>query len=148
VFCSGKFALSNSVIVLFLSIAVSMEINRRHYFWSPLGICQYIESESQNILSWKGPARITESSSWLHKEPPKNQTLWLRVLPRFFLNSSSLGPCHCPGEPVPGPDHPYPNPHPDSPLMQLHAIPFPWVLSLSPERRDQCCLSVPHVRKL
>ena len=33
-FCSCKFALSNSVIVLFVSVVVSMEINRRHYFQS------------------------------------------------------------------------------------------------------------------
>ena len=33
-FCSKEFALSNSVIVLFLSIVVSMEMNRRHYFRS------------------------------------------------------------------------------------------------------------------
>jgi len=32
VFCSWEFALSNSVIVLFVSVEVSMEINRRHYF--------------------------------------------------------------------------------------------------------------------
>ena len=34
--CSEEYALSNSVIVLFVSIVVSMEINRRHYFWSGL----------------------------------------------------------------------------------------------------------------
>ena len=31
-FCSWEFALSNSVTVLFVSVAVSMEIHRRHYF--------------------------------------------------------------------------------------------------------------------
>ena len=36
VFCSWEFALSNSVIVLFTSVIVSMEINRRHCFWSDL----------------------------------------------------------------------------------------------------------------
>ena len=34
-----KFALSNSVIVLFVSIVVSKEINRRHYFWSGPRTC-------------------------------------------------------------------------------------------------------------
>ena len=34
VFWSWKFALWNSVIVLFISIVVSTEISRRHYFWS------------------------------------------------------------------------------------------------------------------
>jgi len=30
------FSLSNSVIVLFVAVVVSMEINRKHYFWSGL----------------------------------------------------------------------------------------------------------------
>ena len=39
-FCSWEFALSNSVITLFVFVVVSMEINRRHYFWSDLhNIC-------------------------------------------------------------------------------------------------------------
>jgi len=33
-FCSWEFALSTSVIVLFVSVVVSMEINRRNYFQS------------------------------------------------------------------------------------------------------------------
>jgi len=33
-FCSWESALSNNVIVLFVSVVVSMEINRRRYFWS------------------------------------------------------------------------------------------------------------------
>jgi len=37
-FCSWEFALSNSVIVLFVSVVVSMEIKRRHYFRSSLHI--------------------------------------------------------------------------------------------------------------
>jgi len=32
----AEFALSNSVIVLIVSVVVSMEINRMHYFWSNL----------------------------------------------------------------------------------------------------------------
>ena len=31
---SREFAQSNSVIMLFLSVALSVEINRRHCFWS------------------------------------------------------------------------------------------------------------------
>jgi len=34
VLCSWEYALSNSVMVLFVSIVVSMEINTWHYFWS------------------------------------------------------------------------------------------------------------------
>ena len=36
VFCSWEFALSNNVIVLFVSVVVSMETSRRHYFQSKL----------------------------------------------------------------------------------------------------------------
>jgi len=32
-FFSWEFALSNSVIVLFIPVVVSLEMNRRHYFW-------------------------------------------------------------------------------------------------------------------
>lgn len=31
-FCSREFALSNSVTVILVSIVVSIEVNRRHYF--------------------------------------------------------------------------------------------------------------------
>ena len=34
-FCSWEFALSNSVILLYVSVVVPMEINRKNYFWSP-----------------------------------------------------------------------------------------------------------------
>jgi len=34
VFYSWEFALAKSVIVLFISVAVFIEINRRHYFWT------------------------------------------------------------------------------------------------------------------
>ena len=37
-FCSWEFALSNNVIVLFVSVVVSMEINRRNYFQKDLYI--------------------------------------------------------------------------------------------------------------
>ena len=36
VFCSWEFALSNSVIVLFVPVVISMERSRRHYFQSNL----------------------------------------------------------------------------------------------------------------
>jgi len=45
------------------------------------------------------------------------------------------------GEPAPVPDHPlseepFPDIQPDSPLLQLYVIPM--ILSLSPEKGDQC----------
>ena len=33
-FCSWEFTLSNSITVFFASVAISTEINKRHYFWS------------------------------------------------------------------------------------------------------------------
>ena len=34
VVCSCEFALSNNVIVLFVAVVASMEVNRKHYFWN------------------------------------------------------------------------------------------------------------------
>ena len=39
---------------------------------------------------------ITESNSWLHRDPLKTQTLCLRALSKHTLNSGSLGPCPLP----------------------------------------------------
>jgi len=44
--CSLEFALSNSVTVLFISVVVSMEINRRHYCWSNLYQPLYVSEKS------------------------------------------------------------------------------------------------------
>ena len=41
VFCSWEFPLLIGVMVLFVSVAVSMEINRRHYFQSDLYVYMY-----------------------------------------------------------------------------------------------------------
>lgn len=51
---------------------------------------------NQNILSWKGPTRVTEPSSCLHRRPPKIQTLWLRALSKCSLSSGILGLCTLP----------------------------------------------------
>jgi len=52
VFCSWEFALSKSVIVLFVAIVVSMEINWKHYFQSSLYACGtfYIEGRTGRNL--------------------------------------------------------------------------------------------------
>lgn len=58
-----------------------------------------LQTEPQNIPSWKGHIRLIESNSWLHTLPPKNQTLCLRVLSKCSLNSVSLALgnlFHCP----------------------------------------------------
>lgn len=41
---------------------------------------QLYAHESQNIPSWKAPIRIIMSNSWLCRGPPKNQTVYVRVL--------------------------------------------------------------------
>ena len=55
-FCSWEFALSRSVIVLF--VVVSMEINRRHYFWSNLCIYYFLLGVILQVIrsyhSWNG----------------------------------------------------------------------------------------------
>jgi len=60
VFCSWNFVLSNSAIVLFVSVAVSMEINRRHYFWSVL--C--VHGPRQFLFSDCSPGRQTVGDSY------------------------------------------------------------------------------------
>jgi len=55
VFGSWDCALSNSVIVLFLSVVVSVEINRRHYFQSNL---------RSFYISGMGPRRGTSAGGW------------------------------------------------------------------------------------
>ena len=53
-FFSWEFALSKGVIVLFVSVVVSMEINRRHCFWSDLTIAflsnKAKQEMNQNIM--------------------------------------------------------------------------------------------------
>ena len=51
VFCSWGFALSSDVIVLFASVVVAMEINRRHYFWSDLRILLKFKWEYYSYMS-------------------------------------------------------------------------------------------------
>ena len=53
VFCSWESALSNSVIVLFVSVVVSVEICRRHYFWSNLCILVLHKKYSFRLLRVK-----------------------------------------------------------------------------------------------
>jgi len=54
------------------------------------------EPSSWNIPSWKGPTRTIESNSWLYTGQIKTQTLCLRVLSQWFLNSGSLVLCLLP----------------------------------------------------
>jgi len=52
---SYEFPLTNGVIALFTSVVVSMEINRRHYFWSNL----YMWLESQWLNPYTPPTILT-----------------------------------------------------------------------------------------
>lgn len=49
VFCSYEFALSNSIILLFPSVVISIEINTKHYFQSNL--CTFIRHQDHWIKS-------------------------------------------------------------------------------------------------
>jgi len=80
--------------------------------------------DSCNNPSWKGSVRITESNSWLHTGPPKNQSIWLRALSKCFLNCGSLGPwplpwkaCSSAWPPVGA--EPFPNAQPDPPCCSF-----------------------------
>jgi hypothetical protein len=72
--CSWKIALSNGVTVHFLSVAVSMELNRRHYFWSKLIHICYMDC-------CLGPHNLN-GFHILRKKPPVRRTrrfhVWLR----------------------------------------------------------------------
>lgn len=59
--------------------------------------------ESYNTLSWKGPIRIVECSSWLHTRNIQKIKPYDRALSRRLLNSGSLGLCPVPWDPVPHP---------------------------------------------
>ena len=52
--CSWEFALSNSVIVLFLSGVVSIEINRKRYFQSSLCMYTCVNVCKRITNAWKG----------------------------------------------------------------------------------------------
>ena len=58
VFCSWEFALSNSVIVLFVPVVVSMEISRRHYFWNNLHMHTSVASSRKEYLNKVWECRI------------------------------------------------------------------------------------------
>ena len=53
--CSWEFGLQNSVTVLFVSVVVSMEISRRHYFWRDLmercGLCSSCSNSKSSSVS-------------------------------------------------------------------------------------------------
>jgi len=70
-----------------------------------LGKCKGAPLEQLNIPSWKRPTRIIESNSWLHRAPPKIQTLCLRALSKCFLVLQHSGPC-----PASSGAEPFPNP--------------------------------------
>ena len=52
-FCSWEFAQPNSILVLLVSFVVSMEINRRHYFWNNL----IDMAQDNSSLMWPGQAK-------------------------------------------------------------------------------------------
>lgn len=114
--------------------------------WSTCCIIKTMQViESYNILNWKHPASIIESSPWLHKGPPKNQIRdWEHCQDTWTPAAWSCD--HCPWEPVPVPNHPlseehFPNLKLSPPLTQPHAVPS--VPVAVTERRAQRCPSTP-----
>ena len=57
VFCSWEFALFNNVIVLFVSVVVSREINRRHYFQSNLQMS--VHKTKNMLMAWRWIVLLT-----------------------------------------------------------------------------------------
>ena len=88
----------------------------------------------------KGPTSI---ESWLHAGPPNSQTLHLRVLSKCSLNASSMTTAlgSLPQYPITLCQEPFPTPNLTLPWHS--SMPFPRVLSVSPESRDHCCPSAP-----
>ena len=74
-FYSWEFALSSNVIVLFVSVVVSVEINRKHYFWSNL----HTESRSffrRTMLMFHYSFAPAEKLSW---ESEKMLLIWSSI---------------------------------------------------------------------
>ena len=85
--------------------------------------------ESQNIPICKGLIRIIKSNSWLHTVPPITY-VWEQC-PGAPWMPTAWGCDHCPGEPVPGSDHPLLKNlflTPSLTLPWLSSTPFPQVL--------------------
>jgi len=95
-FCSWEFALLHSVIVLFVSIVVSMQINRSHYLQSNICIyfwCWVLRFSSALFLlpgilrSWKGGFR-----SWSRiLSQPSVESFPKIFVPWYFWVSSCIG---------------------------------------------------------
>jgi len=103
-FCSWEFSLSTSVIVLFVSVVVSMETNRKHYFWSDLRTSMKKEKGGQIsyrvCLDWvSGKA---ESLCKEIKNEKKALSALCRSMQKQALNEPGemLTPCISPGRSV------------------------------------------------
>jgi len=88
-----EFALSNSVIVLFVSVVVSMEINGRHYFQSILQSFHFIFSYSFIFAKWNRHMIFKISTVPFYSTcfaVSKNQEN------RYMWKSNSFSLCHGP----------------------------------------------------
>jgi len=77
--------------------------------------------ELSDILSWKGPTRITMSNSRLHRGAYKIPTLCLRAVSKHFLYSINLRPWS-PPQGACSNAWLFLNAQPDPPLTHLHAF--------------------------
>ena len=108
VFCSQEFALPNSIAVLFVSVVVSMEINRRHSFWSKLRICTVLMQgvnwrNSRKTYPWQlffpllavrhhhNSALCTLSPSVMATKEVRRETWARQAATTTNLSQSSLG---------------------------------------------------------
>ena len=72
VLCSREFALSNSVMVLFVSVVVSTEINRRHYFQSDRCILSIPKFFTYCLCSFERQNRPSRQDWEKHTSNPSN----------------------------------------------------------------------------
>jgi len=77
-FCSWEFTLWSNVIILFVSVVVCMEINRKHYFWSNL----HIRSSRQFLFPQCGPGKLKSGTHALSSSKTSHYHPCIRVTVR------------------------------------------------------------------
>jgi len=95
VFCTREFALPDSVIALFVSVVVSLEINRRHFFWSYLHICSprqflFTKCRPGKPKGWTSMAKVKVLNNIHHSCALRRLSSKNKQLSRALLHSSSL----------------------------------------------------------
>lgn len=76
VFCSWAYALSNSVVVLFVFVIISVDINRRHYFQRDLHM-HAVVWERQRKMSWTRLDGDTYHLPAMQRSNSRTEKLWM-----------------------------------------------------------------------